>query len=404
MTYFASVNGLPVVSGRLLIPSVGIWTADLQLAGTDAISGSCTVVIGNLTLVGAVYRSQVYGAQVSARLVGGAGGWRTVVGAQGYGSSGGVQLSTVLTDAASACGETISLPVGLQVGSAYTRIATVDAVASDVLWDAVARGFIPGWYVDLTGKTQATTWPASNVSTPFTVTAQRPDEGVVVVATEDYASWLPGASFTAPTLATTFAASGVQHVFDSDGTHRLEILTATPALEGSPPASSSDRFLGAFSSFVARLIAPTRFYGRYAYTISNPTTTTVDAAPVDTMLGLPSLQNVPLVADSLATYTPPNGGACHIMFLDGKRTNPVCVWTEADTSNGPGAITIAPSFLDALAAARVSDTVVVQFPPAMQISGLQGLPVPNQPFIGLLTITTPAVGVIQTGSSNVGIG
>jgi hypothetical protein len=87
MSVFASVAGYPVVAGKLLIPAVGIWTADLHLSAIGTVSGAVSVAIGNLTLAGFVYRQDSYGGQTRVRLVGGAGGWRTLVPSQGYGSS-----------------------------------------------------------------------------------------------------------------------------------------------------------------------------------------------------------------------------------------------------------------------------------------------------------------------------
>ena len=44
--FFASVNGLQIVAGTLMIPLVGCWTADLTLASSTTISGNVTVIIG----------------------------------------------------------------------------------------------------------------------------------------------------------------------------------------------------------------------------------------------------------------------------------------------------------------------------------------------------------------------
>src|SRR5262252_7782755 len=104
MSYFASCAGLQIVAGSLLIPLVGAWTADLTLATEQQVLGPVEVVIGNLTLQGTVYRSEAYGGQVRARVVGGAGGWRTPAPPQGYGMSG-LKLSTVLNDLAATVGE-----------------------------------------------------------------------------------------------------------------------------------------------------------------------------------------------------------------------------------------------------------------------------------------------------------
>jgi hypothetical protein len=59
----------------------------------------------------------------------------------------------------------------------------------------------------------------------------------------------------------------------------------------------------------------------------------VDATPVDPSIGLPELQNLPINADSISTYAPPDGGTCHIMFLNGVPTAPICVWTSSPPSH-----------------------------------------------------------------------
>jgi hypothetical protein len=71
------------------------------------------------------------------------------------------------------------------------------------------------------------------------------------------------------------------------------------------------------------------------------------------------------------------------------------VWTEAGALNGPTDVVIGPQGKGANNVARVTDTVVVLFPPLMQVAGVLS----GAPFVGVLTITTPAIGAIQTGSS-----
>ena len=390
MSFFASVNGLQVVAGSLVIPAIGAWTADVHLATQQAVSGQVTVVIGNLSLVGNVYRSDVYGGQVRARIVGGYGGWRQAIPAQGYGSLSGVGLGTILNDAANACGEQLGNVNNNSIGNGFARVRFPNSVASDVLWQMLAQAFIPAWYVAPNGQTNITPWPTTTIATPFTVTEQKPDEGVVTVATEDYASWMPGCQFSSPLLTSgeTFTSAGVVYTWDNEGKFRFDVLTGAGA----------DRVLGPIQALIDSRVAPTRFYGRYAYTVSNPSDTTVDAAPVNPSLGLPDLQNVPLRADSIASFTPSDGCACDVMFLDGLPTQPVCVWCEADSNNGPATVTIGPQNGAAPPAARVNDTVVCLFPPLMQIAGTIGTP--PAPFVGVLSITSPAVGIIQTGSAS----
>jgi hypothetical protein len=198
---------------------------------------------------------------------------------------------------------------------------------------------------------------------------------------------MPGATFTSPLLTGTYTSAGVQYVWDNDGNFRFEVLTGT----------TQDRVLGPLQQIVQKELAPAKFFGRYSYTISNPSGTTIDGSPTDTTLGLPDVQNVPLTGDSLASYTPPSGGVAHIQFVNGDPTQPVCVYTEADSTNGPTDITLAPQGSGISGVARVNDTVIVMFPPLIQVAGT----VSGAPFIGVATITSPAVGTVQTGSSTV---
>ena len=380
MSFFASAAGLQILSGSLLVPLVGAWTADLQLAGSGTLSGKVSVIIGNLTLTGTVIRSDPYGAQTKARLVGGAGGWRTSVPAQGYGSSSGVKLSTLLSDAAMAAGETVNVPSDTSVGNGYARCSFGTSVAADILWHMIDLGFIPAWYIDPAGTTQAQAWPSNAIATPFTVTNHNPDEGKVEIATEDYVSWMPGCTFTAPQLAGTFTSAGVHYVWDPGGKFRFEVLTQTS------PTDTGDRVLGPIQQVIQKEMAPSRLYGRYRYTTSNPSASTIDCTPKNTKLGLPDLQNVPLHISSSSKITPASGADCDIEFLDGYI--PACTWidqtpTEVDIASGTNP------------AGYLGAQVQMFFPPI--VSGtmiVSGVPTPFT-----AVIPSPLTGIVSQGSS-----
>jgi hypothetical protein len=330
-----------------------------------------------------VYRSDPYGGQVRARLVGGFGGWRQRVQSQGYGTPTGIKLSTVLHDVARLVGEAVQVDADVGIGNAFVRVNFTTSVASDVLWQMLAQAFIPAWRIDPAGTTQLTPWPTVKIITPFTVTDQKPDEGVVTIATEDYASWMPGAQFTSPLVEGTFTSAGVHYVWDNDGKFRFEVLTA----------DAGDRVLGPIQQIIQKEIAPFRFFGRYEYTISNPSEKTIDCAPTDTALGLPDLQAVPLASDSIAAYAPPDGGKAHIMFVNGQPTQPVCVWTEgqptaAQILGGPNPV------------ARLGDQVTVFLPPTLPIVGVSTAP--PGPFTGTILVANPITGIVSGGSAQVG--
>jgi hypothetical protein len=381
MSYFASVGGFQIVSGSLIVPLVGAWTADLVLAGEETLSGKVSVVIGNLTLAGAVYRSEAYGGQTKCRLVAGAGGWRTPIPVQGYGSPNGIMLSALLDDAAAACGETVNVSNDQSIGNGYARVSFASSVASDVLWHMIDLGFIPAWYVDVNGTTQTQAWPSSTVGTPFVPSNQDPAHGQIDIATEDYASWLPGCSFTHPLLSGTYTSAGVEYHWDDGGTFRFKVLTQTSSTD------TGDRVLGPIQQVIQKEIAGHRLFGKYRYTTSNPSSSTIDCSPKNAKLGLPTLQNVPLQISGSSRVTPANGADCTIEFLDGYV--PVCTWvdqtpTEVDIASGTNPI----GYLGA--------QVQLFFPPVVSGTMLVGGVTPT-PFTAV--IPTPLTGIISQGSS-----
>lgn len=373
MSAFATLNGVNIVGGTLAIPQVGMWTADVALGTDEAETGPATIVLGNLTLQGTIYRSSPFAGQTRARIIGGGAGWRKTLPAKSYSSQTGVSLRMILSDAAAECGEKVNLATDTQVGPFYARLSG--------LGSATLRAFCPAWYVDMSGVTQIASWPVVVVGSPFLVTEQRTDEGMAEIATEDYASWLPGASFTAPNLDGAFQSFGSHYTFKTDGTFRLQILTDT----------AQDRLLGPLQSVIDLRMSGVRFYGRYRYTISNPTATTVDATPMDTSLGLPGLSGVPLDSDSISSYVPPNGGECHVQFMDGKPTLPRVVWTA-------GTASVVNVLGGSNPVARLGDQVQSFLPPSLVINAVISAPVPGTTLTGTIIVPNPISGAIVQGS------
>ena len=102
-----------------------------------------------------------------------------------------------------------------------------------------------------------------------------------------------------------------------------------------PP--DDDVLIAAFRNLVSLESAPLRWLGTYEYVVLSTDGETVDARPVREDAGLPPIQGAPLRADSIARQTPKLDGRCHILFLDGDLSRPVCVWTEPADTTGDGA-------------------------------------------------------------------
>lgn len=224
---YIDLNGTRVTVGAVSIPYLGAWVADVTLALAESLTSAadgCVLTLGNLQLVGTVVRVASFAGSKSARIVGGAGGWRAPVSAQAYYDPAGVRLSTVLGDAAAAAGETLSLNVAdARIGTTYTRMGA-PAKASQVLAH-LSNGL---WYIDAKGVTQVGAARTSRViASPFTVEHWSGALGRFRVAHEDFASWLPGNTFSAVNVSTPQTVSLVSHRLENDGILRTEIL-ATP--------------------------------------------------------------------------------------------------------------------------------------------------------------------------------
>ena len=218
MSFFASANGARLVAVSLGMPLYGLWMADIDGDLPETFTSPVTLVVGNLSLVGSVVRQGSFAGQNRTRLVGGFGGWRQDVSAASYSNPSGVRLSTVLLDLAASCGEQVKPPTpDVMVGQFFVREV---APASRILRQLVG----PSWYVDALGVTQIGTRPSAAITSPFSVEMFDTDKGEAVIATEDYASWVPGATFSGATASGT--VSFVRLAFGNDGRLRLVVLVS----------------------------------------------------------------------------------------------------------------------------------------------------------------------------------
>ena len=196
-----SVNGVRVVSGSLTIPAYGAWAADFKLATPDPQTAAASVVIGNLTLTGTAIRTAPYAGAREWRGVAGYAGWRKLLTQKSYGNTN-VMLSMVLGDAASELGEKVNVQNDVALGTGWNVLGT--QTGGELLYQCAGN-----WYVDASGVTQIGSRPSAQIATPFQVIDDRSGYGLFDIATEDYASWQPGATFTAPTVTGTVTISSV---------------------------------------------------------------------------------------------------------------------------------------------------------------------------------------------------
>jgi hypothetical protein len=218
---YASLNSQQIVSASINIPYYGTWAGDVIVAGTATVpssQGGCTIVFGNLTLVGTAYRMSSFAGSRTVRLVGGYAGWRQVVASKAYANSAGVKLSMVLRDAAGEVGEQLTLAQDTTIGPFYIR---ENAPAQRVLRQLAG----PTWWMAMTGVTQVGPRTTTNVSTPFTVVDWNGGKGVFDIATEDNQSWMPGNTFMTDTVNEVQTIGMTTLLSDNKGTLRMRVLS-----------------------------------------------------------------------------------------------------------------------------------------------------------------------------------
>lgn len=215
---FLALNGRRIVSGRITMPYYGAWVADVTIAVADVLPLASVLAFGDLTLTGTVYRMASFSGSRSARIVGGAAGWRKTIKAQGYSNPAGVRASLVLGDAAAAVGETVNLASDFIVGKAYVR----ETAPAERLLRQLAG---PTWWIDPAGVTQIGTRASGAITSPFLINDWSGGKGWFSVSTEKISDWMPGRSFSNSNVSNPQQIGMVTFLADNDGKLRVNVLS-----------------------------------------------------------------------------------------------------------------------------------------------------------------------------------
>lgn len=225
---FASINGLRITSGHVSIPYYGLWSAYLAVATPDLLppaGDAVTISVGSFSAKGTVYRTAAFSGTRAALVMGGAAGWRTTLPEKSYSSSAGIRASLVLNDAASECGETVSLASDGVLSPDYARPR---GPAIDTLRD-IAGAL---WWMGLDGVTHVdSARPSSNITSYFDTVKWDGARGSFEIATESQQDWMPGNTFSSALVPALQMISLTTIALDNAGKLRLEILS-TGATDG----------------------------------------------------------------------------------------------------------------------------------------------------------------------------
>lgn len=311
---FLSMNGVRVVTGHVSVPYYGTWTADVMMpaagnASNLVVGSAVSLTLGNLTLVGAVYRSGPFAGQIKVRAMGGFGGWQKTVPAQDYALTGGVRLSTVLNDLAMTVGEKVQIAQDGILGSKFTR----EKASAGKILRQIAGTL---WFIDVKGTTQIrASRPSLTIATPFQIIKYDGDVGQFDVATEDYLSWLPGSTFSNEIVTIPQTISLATIDTDNKGTLRFNVLTMGP---------QTDRLIEDVRAIIRDEVEDLTFMGVYEYAVQATDGVTMDANPTSTSIPLPPLRKVPLRSGIVgASVKPGLGTLLAVSFLNGDPTRAI---------------------------------------------------------------------------------
>lgn len=373
----ANLSGHHVTETRLTIPAWGASYHDVSLDSEVTLTGSATLTVADLSIACTVLSGGPSNGRSFYRLVAGAGGWGKTVPSKSYANDAGVRLSTVLSDAASAVGETLVVGTDGQVGPAFVR---PEGPAGRVL-ELLAPG---AWYVGEDGKTYLGARPAVTLANEASVTSFVDlARGTVTIASDSIAKVLPGLTIAGLT------AVDVEHTISAEGGLRSKIW-------GQQGAGTS-RLNAAWKALFAQLDPDRAFRAVYEYRVVTLTGNRLNLQPVLVSTGMPTLQRVPIWPGvGGAKISPALGSSVIVAFINGDPSRPAVVgFIDADSSGFvPTSVSLGGGTSPV---ARVNDTVVIYFPSPMAFNGTIG----GSPASGNLTATSPGYGQIQTGTPKV---
>lgn len=320
----STLAGNTVTHARVHIPAWGVPWVEATIEDEVKLSGPAKFVLADLELVGTIMSGGT-GPKGRARyrIAAGAGAWGKTVPEKSYANDAGIKASTVLGDAALACGETIdaaTLP-DTRLGPAFAR---EKAPASRVL-ETVAPG---RWYVGADGITRIGKRPQSAMPDDVQIGSVDQAFGTVELAADSIAQLLPGV------LVEGLEAVDVLHVLEP-GSIRTTLWTA-----GIAPSS---RRLSSLRRIIEQIDPRRRYRGIFEYRVVTQTGERLNLQPIRVSTGMPSLQRVfvrPGVSGARADVA--LGSRVIVSFLDAEPSRPVVVGFEDAEGEGflPGVLEI----------------------------------------------------------------
>lgn len=314
----ATLNKNRVTSARVDIPAWGCWYAECATDKAVDLSGVVELKIADLTLSGCVLSGGAApGTERSHfRIVGGKGGWGRTLRAKSYANDAGVKVSTVIGDAATACGESLDATTIASSDRCGPKFARPEGPAAQVLEQLKPAG----WYVGADGVTKIGSRAASAPTVKGQRTRTDKARGIVELASESIVSIVPGAT--------------IDGVVAVDVKHELSDKGLRTTIWGRQAGTSSRRLEAMRKTFEA-LFPNLPFLGTWEYRVVLLNGERLDLQPVRVSTGMPDLQRVsmrPGLAGAKSTLVP--GCRVLVTFVDADPCRPEVIAFEDSEGDG----------------------------------------------------------------------
>lgn len=290
-----SVNGAPVVGGRITLPENGRWVASLALVSEELEEGASVVLLSDdsqLSLVGTVLRGAKSDSdQLDLLVVGGAGKLDDSVEAQGYEST---TAEIIASSICSAVGESLapSPELSTLLLPSWSR---AEGPASQAL-DALSSEIEIPWRVNALGLVEFSVLSYPTSDDEAAVELERDEAAGELVLSVEMPRLMPGTTIRGVEARTVI--------------HDLESLTTRVFYRG------PERIRDAFAKLVRRALPQIDYLARYeAKVVRQLPDDTLELIPTDTRIG--GLSKVPIRVPAPGFRLLVEGGATVLLGWDG---------------------------------------------------------------------------------------
>jgi hypothetical protein len=309
----ATINGAACTRLVAQLPIWGRGFFDVDTAEDLALERGArvTIKVAEREFACAVLSGGAFQGKARYRAVMGAGGWGKEIAAKPYANDAGIKLSTVLRDAATACGETMGNMPATVMGPHYAREL---ASAGETLNALAPRA----WYVDAAGTTHVGAWPTVAYAGDGARTRVDHAAGVIELATDTLGELVPGV-----TVDGHGPASDVEYDVDAK---RLTVRVYY--------ARQLSRTLLAFSRMLEALDPRRKYRAVYEFRVTSQSGERFNLQPVRASSGMPTLSRVPTRGHPGIKATVAPAERVLIAFVDGDPSRPSIIAHDAPDAPG----------------------------------------------------------------------